>query len=155
MSFQILERQDSRRKNGVTPRGHRETFWPDLDSARRLNRIVKNCLMKNRFTGLITSGFGDRSEYPHAPIRKLHFRALMESGDISTISRSRPPRHWALNNGQDITEEAGVIRDMFQNHMLQLLALTAMEPPVSFWGGTRARRKGQGFSSIKPFQWIV
>ncbi len=29
-------------------------------------------------------------------------------------------------------EEAGALRDMVQNHMFQLLALTAMEPPVSF-----------------------
>lgn len=29
-------------------------------------------------------------------------------------------------------EQAGVLRDMFQNHMLQLLALTAMEPPSRF-----------------------
>ncbi len=29
-------------------------------------------------------------------------------------------------------EEAGTLRDMVQNHMLQLLALTAMEPPVLF-----------------------
>jgi glucose-6-phosphate 1-dehydrogenase len=29
-------------------------------------------------------------------------------------------------------DRAGVLRDMFQNHMLQLLALTAMEPPSSF-----------------------
>ncbi len=28
-------------------------------------------------------------------------------------------------------ESAGVVRDMFQNHLLQLLALTAMEPPAS------------------------
>ncbi len=28
-------------------------------------------------------------------------------------------------------EEAGVVRDMFQNHLLQLLALTGMEPPVT------------------------
>jgi glucose-6-phosphate 1-dehydrogenase len=28
-------------------------------------------------------------------------------------------------------EEAGALRDMVQNHMLQVLALTAMEPPVS------------------------
>jgi len=27
-------------------------------------------------------------------------------------------------------EEAGVVRDMFQNHLLQLLSLTAMEPPA-------------------------
>jgi glucose-6-phosphate 1-dehydrogenase len=29
-------------------------------------------------------------------------------------------------------DQAGVLRDMFQNHMLQLLTLTAMEPPASF-----------------------
>jgi glucose-6-phosphate 1-dehydrogenase len=29
-------------------------------------------------------------------------------------------------------EEAGIVRDMFQNHMLQLLCLIAMEPPVAF-----------------------
>jgi glucose-6-phosphate 1-dehydrogenase len=29
-------------------------------------------------------------------------------------------------------EEAGAIRDVFQNHMLQLVALTAMEPPIDF-----------------------
>jgi glucose-6-phosphate 1-dehydrogenase len=28
-------------------------------------------------------------------------------------------------------EEAGVVRDMFQNHLLQLLTLTAMEPPAA------------------------
>ncbi len=28
-------------------------------------------------------------------------------------------------------EEAGVLRDMFQNHLMQLLALTGMEPPVT------------------------
>jgi len=29
-------------------------------------------------------------------------------------------------------ERSGAIRDIFQNHMLQLLALTAMEPPIDF-----------------------
>jgi glucose-6-phosphate 1-dehydrogenase len=29
-------------------------------------------------------------------------------------------------------EQAGAIRDIFQNHLLQLLALTAMEPPIDF-----------------------
>jgi len=29
-------------------------------------------------------------------------------------------------------EKAGAIRDIFQNHLLQLLALTAMEPPIDF-----------------------
>jgi glucose-6-phosphate 1-dehydrogenase len=29
-------------------------------------------------------------------------------------------------------EQSGAIRDIFQNHMLQLVALTAMEPPIDF-----------------------
>jgi glucose-6-phosphate 1-dehydrogenase len=29
-------------------------------------------------------------------------------------------------------EQAGAIRDIFQNHLLQLVALTAMEPPIDF-----------------------
>jgi glucose-6-phosphate 1-dehydrogenase len=29
-------------------------------------------------------------------------------------------------------EQAGAIRDIFQNHLLQLLAITAMEPPIAF-----------------------
>jgi glucose-6-phosphate 1-dehydrogenase len=29
-------------------------------------------------------------------------------------------------------EQAGAIRDIFQNHLLQLIALTAMEPPIDF-----------------------
>ena len=32
----------------------------------------------------------------------------------------------------DFYEQAGAIRDIFQNHILQLVALTAMEPPIDF-----------------------
>jgi glucose-6-phosphate 1-dehydrogenase len=32
----------------------------------------------------------------------------------------------------DYYERAGAIRDIFQNHLLQLIALTAMEPPIDF-----------------------
>ena len=41
-------------------------------------------------------------------------------------------------------EEAGVVRDMFQNHLLQLLTLTAMEPPVHLQRRRGARREGEG-----------
>ena len=39
---------------------------------------------------------------------------------------------------------AGALRDMVQNHMLQLLALVAMEPPAVYERDSGARRKGQG-----------
>lgn len=48
-------------------------------------------------------------------------------------------------------EQAGVLRDMFQNHMLQLLALTALEPP-SYFGAARVQdEKVKVFRSLKPF----
>jgi glucose-6-phosphate 1-dehydrogenase len=37
-----------------------------------------------------------------------------------------------VENRGSYYESAGVIRDMIQNHVLQLLALTAMEPPAEF-----------------------
>jgi glucose-6-phosphate 1-dehydrogenase len=33
-------------------------------------------------------------------------------------------------------EDSGIIRDMFANHMLQLLSLTAMEVPYAFNAGS-------------------
>jgi len=48
-------------------------------------------------------------------------------------------------------EEAGVLRDMFQNHLLQLLALTAMEPPVAFEANAVRAEKVKVLQSIRPF----
>ena len=38
-------------------------------------------------------------------------------------------------------DTAGVLRDMFQNHLLQLMTLTAMEPRHSFDAEFRATRR--------------
>jgi len=48
-------------------------------------------------------------------------------------------------------ENSGVLRDMFQNHMLQLLALTAMEPPNNFRSGPVHDEKVKLFKSLRPF----
>ncbi|MDH5299353.1 MAG: glucose-6-phosphate dehydrogenase [Desulfobulbaceae bacterium] len=48
-------------------------------------------------------------------------------------------------------EQAGVLRDMFQNHMKQLLALTAMEPPSRFEADRVRDEKVKVFRSLKPF----
>lgn len=47
-------------------------------------------------------------------------------------------------------EEAGVIRDMFQNHLLQLLALAAMEPPVAFNADDVRDEKVKLLRSLQP-----
>jgi len=48
-------------------------------------------------------------------------------------------------------EEAGVLRDMFQNHMMQLLAVTAMEPPPLFRADQVRDEQVKVFRSLRPF----
>lgn len=48
-------------------------------------------------------------------------------------------------------EAAGVLRDMFQNHIFQLLALTAMEPPATFSASRVRDEKAKLFQSVRPF----
>ena len=47
-------------------------------------------------------------------------------------------------------EQAGVVRDMFQNHLLQLLALVAMEPPATFDADALRNETAKVLSSIRP-----
>src|SRR5206468_3640573 len=46
--------------------------------------------------------------------------------------------------------EAGCLRDMFQNHSLQLLALVAMEPPVRYGSQSVRDRKADVLRAIIP-----
>ena len=47
-------------------------------------------------------------------------------------------------------EETGALRDMVANHMLQLLSLIAMEPPVAFDADSVREQKVQVFRAIHP-----
>ena len=47
-------------------------------------------------------------------------------------------------------EEAGALRDMIQNHMMQLLTLVAMEPPPDFAPNSVRDEKAKVLRSIRP-----
>jgi glucose-6-phosphate 1-dehydrogenase len=49
-------------------------------------------------------------------------------------------------------DTAGVVRDMFQNHLLQLLALVAMEAPSSFSADAIRNEKAKVLESIRPVE---
>ena len=55
-----------------------------------------------------------------------------------------------LEDRADYYEGAGALRDMVQNHMLQLLALVAMEPPVSFDAGAVRDEKVKVLRALRP-----
>ena len=48
-------------------------------------------------------------------------------------------------------DKSGALRDMFQNHMLQMLALVAMESPTSFEADRLRDEKVKLLRSIRPF----
>ena len=49
-------------------------------------------------------------------------------------------------------DKAGALRDMFQNHMLQMLALVGMEPPTSFEADHIRDEKVKLLRSIRPLK---
>jgi len=49
-------------------------------------------------------------------------------------------------------DSVGVLRDMFQNHLLQLVTLVAMEPPASFDATALRNEKVKVLSSIRPMK---
>ncbi|HEV3269471.1 MAG TPA: glucose-6-phosphate dehydrogenase [Candidatus Rhabdochlamydia sp.] len=48
-------------------------------------------------------------------------------------------------------EEAGLLRDIVQNHMMQLLSLMAMEPPINLEADSIRNEKVKVLQAIRPF----
>jgi glucose-6-phosphate 1-dehydrogenase len=55
-----------------------------------------------------------------------------------------------VENRAAFYEETGALRDMVANHLLQLLAITAMEPPIAFDADAVREQKVQVFRSVHP-----
>ncbi len=49
-------------------------------------------------------------------------------------------------------DKSGVLRDMFQNHLFQLLTLITMEPPASFEADAIRNEKAKVLSAIQPIK---
>jgi glucose-6-phosphate 1-dehydrogenase len=47
-------------------------------------------------------------------------------------------------------DSVGVLRDMFQNHLIQLLSMTAMEPPVSFNAEPMRNERVKLLQAVRP-----
>ena len=55
-----------------------------------------------------------------------------------------------VENRGSYYEEAGLVRDMIQNHVLQLLSLVAMEPPATFDATSVREEKAKLLHAIRP-----
>ncbi|MBZ5513380.1 MAG: glucose-6-phosphate dehydrogenase [Acidobacteriia bacterium] len=55
-----------------------------------------------------------------------------------------------IENRGSYYEEAGLLRDMIQNHVLQLLSLVAMEPPATFEASAVRDEKAKVLRAVRP-----
>jgi glucose-6-phosphate 1-dehydrogenase len=107
-------------------------FGHDLDSARQLNRDIREVVEESQIYRI------DHYLGKETVQNILAFR--FANGIFEPIWNRRYIDHVQITVAETVGvesrggyyEEAGALRDMVQNHMFQLLALTAMEPPISF-----------------------
>ena len=55
-----------------------------------------------------------------------------------------------IENRGSYYEEAGLLRDMIQNHVMQLLSLVAMEPPATFQAAAVRDEKAKVLRAVRP-----
>jgi glucose-6-phosphate 1-dehydrogenase len=107
-------------------------FGRDLASARKLNQLVHTYFKENQvfridhYLAKETVQNILMFRFANSIFEPLWNRRYVDHVQI-TAAETLGVEHRA-----GYYEQAGIIRDMFQNHMYQLLCLTAMEPPAMF-----------------------
>src|SRR2546422_11101094 len=105
-------------------------FGTDLASARELNRIVRNSFAEEQtyridhFLGKETAQNILVLRFANAIFAPLWNRHYVDHVQITAAETL------GVENRAGYYERAGALRDMVQNHLLQLLCLVAMEPPT-------------------------
>jgi glucose-6-phosphate 1-dehydrogenase len=107
-------------------------FGHDLASAQELNQEVKDHFAEreiyriDHYLGKETVQNLLALRFANGIFEPIWNRQFVDHVQI-TVAESI-----GIEGRADFYEQAGAIRDVFQNHMLQLVALTAMEPPIDF-----------------------
>lgn len=125
-------------------------FGHDLASARALNNAVHavldesqiyridHYLAKETVQNILVFRFGNAI---FEPIWNRNTIASVQITAAEAVDVGRRAGYY---------DSSGVMRDMVQNHLFQLLSLVAMEPPISFDADAIRNEKGKVFSAIRP-----
>ena len=125
-------------------------FGRDLASARELNRVAH-------------VGVPGRLDLPHRSLPReggdhehplLPLRQFLPGADLEPQLRGQRPGHpvRGLRRGERgaFYESAGCLRDVIQNHLFQIVALLAMEPPAYRGFGAVHSEKAKVFQAMRP-----
>ena len=127
-------------------------FGRDLKSAAELNDNISHCFNESQiyridhYLGKETVQNILMFRFANTIFEPIWNRNYIDSVQI-TIAEKLGVEHRA-----SYYDKTGALRDMFQNHMLQMLALVAMEPPASFEADHIRDEKVKLLRSIRPFK---
>jgi glucose-6-phosphate 1-dehydrogenase len=142
----------NRNENGWTRIVVEKPFGRDLESAQQLNKIllsvfreeeiyrIDHYLGKETVQNILVFRFGNLL---FEPVWNRNYIDYVEITAAETLG---------VEGRASFYEETGALRDMVANHMLQLLSLTAMEPPLAFDAGSVRNKKVEVLSAIRPMR---
>ena len=125
-------------------------FGTDLPSARQLNQLlhehftehqifrIDHYLGKETVQNLLVFRFGNGMFEPIWDRRYIDHVQITAAETVGVEQRA------------GYYDSAGALRDMVQNHLMQLLTLIAMEPPVAFTADSVRDRKMDALLSVQP-----
>ncbi len=127
-------------------------FGSDLESAKALNREIGQVLKESQIYRI------DHYLGKETVQNILVFR--FANGIFEPVWNRRYIDHVQITVAETLGverrggyyEHAGALRDMIPNHMLQLLSLTTMEPPISFRADAVRDEQSKVLHAIQPMQ---
>jgi len=125
-------------------------FGTDLQTARELNQRIHEVLDERQiyridhYLGKETVQNIMVFRFANAVFEPIWNRRYVDHVQITAAESV------GVENRGGYYEQAGVVRDMFQNHLLQLLCATAMEPPVGLDADSVRDEKGKLLKSVRP-----
>ncbi len=125
-------------------------FGHDLASARQLNQTVlkvfdeQNVYRIDHYLGKETVQNILVFRFANSLYEAVWNRNYIERVEISAAETV------GVEGRASFYEETGALRDMVANHLLQLLALTAMEPPIAFDADSVRQQKVQALRCVRP-----
>ncbi len=130
---------------------YEKPFGTDLPSARALNTSIKKILEEDQIyridhylgketvQNMLVFRFGNGI---FEPIWNRQFIDHVQITAAETVGVERRGGYF---------EQAGTLRDMVPNHIMQLISLTAMEPPISFGADAVRDEQAKTVHAIVPF----
>ncbi len=125
-------------------------FGIDLESAKKLNEEIHNFLSEGQiyridhYLGKETVQNILVARFANTIFEPLWNRNYIDHVEITVAEKI------GVEHRGKFYDEVGVLRDIFQNHLLQVLTLVAMEPPVAFEAAALRNEKVKVLSAITP-----